>query len=705
MNNFISMSLLLKQLVAGLAVVSVIVASTPLVMAEESTEQQSDTVLEQPGDGQEEDENQETIDETVNDSTSDESFFDSSQSVAGEEVIEQEEDENQETIDETVNESEAPPVFKLSAVTEEKVSATECQNLFENGSFENPEVVNSSLWQKFTSVAGWLIERVSDAAPTTLEVHKGWSGNVSAEGSQYIELDGDHSTQISQTVSTIIGAEYDLVWAFAPRHDITADQNKLEVLVNGGLVGSNGPATGVAPLASTDWVYSTFSFVATSSNTTFTFRDAGASNSFGTFLDDTQLCLVQMPEPETETIKVCKLDAFENPVSGWGVTITNDKTGEDEVSFELETGENGCVEQEVNPEDGPFYVIEEMRDGWNQVDVWADSGIVEEGQGSDMCVFFKPLMVVDGETTARVAEVLDEEWDYTPTCYFMNEEDEDPAPICNAELNLIVNGSFEEPGLDEDGFGWDVFESVIGGLTWIVNWLNPAESSPETALLELQGGYYTASHGVQYAELDSNWIKAPGGVYNGEDARVIIHQDIETIPGNTYTVSYDFSALPRRGADNNVLQVLLDTNQVNLHAADGTELTDTSWTTYSYTFVATSTSAKIGFADAGLADSFGTLLDNVSVRCTPEEDDGGGDNGGGSSGGSDTPERRSGGGSVIRPTATPTVAGESTTPAPLVLGEQVSVVPAGAPGAGHGGGSNFNNLNLLGLMLLNRRVK
>jgi hypothetical protein len=64
---------------------------------------------------------------------------------------------------------------------------------------------------------------------------------------------------------------------------------------------------------------------------------------------------------------------------------------------------------------------------------------------------------------------------------------------------------------------------------------------------------------------------------------------------------------------------------------------------------------------------------------------------------------RGGGGS--RPRSK--VAGDSistTTPTPLVLGDQVSVVPQGAPGAGHGGASNQVSLTLNQLLSLPRKT-
>lgn len=181
----------------------------------------------------------------------------------------------------------------------------QCINLLTNGSFEEPVVNKNSLWQKFANVAGWVIEKVSDSTPTTLELHRDWSSNEAADGLQYVELDGDHSTKVSQSVTTIPGAIYELSWAFAPRHNIDATQNKLSVLVEGTEVATEGPLVGAANLASSDWIKSSYSFAAADASTNITFADAGPSNSFGTFLDDAQLCLVKEPEPE-----ICEDDSL-----------------------------------------------------------------------------------------------------------------------------------------------------------------------------------------------------------------------------------------------------------------------------------------------------------------------------------------------------------------------------------------------------------
>ena len=201
----------------------------------------------------------------------------------------------------TTNQSQsiiAEPDYTCFFMNSEVIEEPICENLLDNGSFEADVVTNASKWQKFLNVTGWLTQKTADDSATTLEIHRDWSSNEAADGAQYVELDGDHSTKVLQTVATIPDATYELSWAFAPRHGIAAEQNHLSVRVNGVEKMSAGPATGSAGLDAADWSRNSIGFVADSASTEISFADIGPSNSFGTFLDDAQLCLVRKPDPK-----------------------------------------------------------------------------------------------------------------------------------------------------------------------------------------------------------------------------------------------------------------------------------------------------------------------------------------------------------------------------------------------------------------------
>ncbi len=96
-----------------------------------------------------------------------------------------------------------------------------------------------------------------------------------------------------------------------------------------------------------------------------------------------------------------------------------------------------------------------------------------------------------------------------------------------------------------------------------------------------------------------------------------IQQTLTTVTGVTYSLQFDFSPRPNapNPSDNHV--------QVKWNGAVVADLTatstssDTQWTTYSYSVVATGTATTLSFADLGISDSYGTYIDNVRVTPVP----------------------------------------------------------------------------------------
>ncbi len=194
--------------------------------------------------------------------------------------------------------------------------------------------------------------------------------------------------------------------------------------------------------------------------------------------------------------------------------------------------------------------------------------------------------------------------------------------VCDPDAELLSNGGFESPAVTHEK-NWNIFDNGTPGLAWSVEWetAEPSyggEDRPETPSLEIQAGVqgWTQGEGSQNAELDGDW-DGPGGGLNNEPASTRISQDIPTVPGETYTISFMFSPRPDTDAANNELEVKAD--GVVLDTISGAGSSDTDWQTYSYSFVATSTVTALEFADIGEPDAKGTLLDNVSARCVPPE--------------------------------------------------------------------------------------
>ncbi len=195
----------------------------------------------------------------------------------------------------------------------------------------------------------------------------------------------------------------------------------------------------------------------------------------------------------------------------------------------------------------------------------------------------------------------------------------EPAPICVPETNLLTNSDFESPEV-ENGAQWDIFSSVLG---WAIAWMNPTDA-PAAASLELHEGVngWTSASGNQHTELDSDW-QGPAGT-SGEDASVAISQTVPTIAGKKYTLSWNFSPRPGTAANQNVLEVLVNNDLKKTNTAAGGAIT--VWTPDNYVFTGTGAPMTVTFQDAGLGNSEGTLLDNVSLNCSEPDNGGGNDN-------------------------------------------------------------------------------
>ncbi len=276
------------------------------------------------------------------------------------------------------------------------------------------------------------------------------------------------------------------------------------------------------------------------------------------------------------------------------------------------TDENGTVSKELDASifanNTTFWVREVLEEGYlpftygsghktNEDTVSAELYCHTDVQNYDN--YDKVAGVVAGETYYCVA------WNYE-----LPEE-----PVCEPGVNLLMNPSFEEPAV-ETGALWDIFASGTAALGWMVDWMDSFVGAPDVASLELQAGVngWTASEGSQYAELDSDW-QGPTGT-GGEEASVMISQEIATIPGATYTLSWDFSPRPGTLQPENQLGIFVDDIEVEMNTTAGEN--NTVWTTDSYTFEADSAVTKVAFADLGDANSVGTFLDNTSLVCVPE---------------------------------------------------------------------------------------
>ncbi|MDM4766261.1 DUF642 domain-containing protein [Pelomonas sp. SE-A7] len=160
-------------------------------------------------------------------------------------------------------------------------------NLLSNGSFEaTPQAAGS--WSRQDSLPGWLV------GSNQAELRNDVVGKAS-NGVNFLELDVDRNSQISQTVATVLGQWYELSFDYSNRAGVAVASNGLGWGVAG--VSSLAPVLSYNGSADNQWSHYSYRFQATGSSSTVSFWAQGTNDSLGTSLDNVALSAV--PEPQS----------------------------------------------------------------------------------------------------------------------------------------------------------------------------------------------------------------------------------------------------------------------------------------------------------------------------------------------------------------------------------------------------------------------
>ena len=162
----------------------------------------------------------------------------------------------------------------------------------------------------------------------------------------------------------------------------------------------------------------------------------------------------------------------------------------------------------------------------------------------------------------------------------------------------VNNGSFETGTVDPGSF--TTLSSVDS--TSITDW------TVESGSIDYIGTYWPASDGTRSIDL------------NGTEAGSI-SQEIPTVAGTMYKVTFDMSGNPDNEPELKTLDVTADGGQAgsfSYNTAVGNTLANMMWAPKEYTFTAGDASTLLKFTST-LANAFGAAIDNVVVTEVEEE--------------------------------------------------------------------------------------
>jgi hypothetical protein len=170
-------------------------------------------------------------------------------------------------------------------------------NLVVNPSFE-ADLQASNSWNIYPNLTGWT------GGSDGIELRNNVAG-AAYDGDNYVELDTNTNSSMSQGIATTLGAQYTLSFAYSPREGVPSSSNGIEVFWNGV---SQGVFTGTGSSGNV-WGIESMTVTGAASASSLMFQAVGASDSLGGSLDAVSLTTA-VPEPETYALMLAGLGAL-----------------------------------------------------------------------------------------------------------------------------------------------------------------------------------------------------------------------------------------------------------------------------------------------------------------------------------------------------------------------------------------------------------
>ena len=455
-------------------------------------------------------------------------------------------------------------------------------NLLTNGSFE-ANAVDNDRWATFaaSSVAGW-----QSLNGERLELwDSGHNGVFSSDGTNHLELDyrdGSILDGIYQDVQTTAGNTYELTF------DARARRQTLGSATEAVIVEWNGTPVKTVQSITNNGGWTTFTATITGNvgSDRILLRESlvpGASDGLGPLLDNIRLQDITPEPPAGDTTPPTASLTAANITTDGGEDYTFTVTYTDAAGVDTSTLDNNDIQ--VVRADGLTQQAELVTttNGIATYRITAPGGTWNTADNGTYTVQLLANQVSDINGNAMGPATLggfDVTIEGPPTRAFPT----------------LINGSFEANPVDNDGWSSIAASSVPG-------WQSLNGESIE--FWDSGHSGVTSSDGSNHIELD----------YQGSTNLDGIYQDVQTVAGDTYTLSFDIRA--RSGnADSESEKVVLEWNGTILN--DSFQFTPNGeWTTVTTTVTGTGGSDRITLRESdapGASDGYGPLLDNIRIR-------------------------------------------------------------------------------------------